>query len=345
MDILHVFLDTNILYNDPFFKFQNGCLLDYTGQGKIKLFISSVVLSELMILQKARLKKNIDELKKSYGRLTKISNIELDLDEITRDNLLRNLDEFYKKLSSEGKINIINPSESIFTEILNQCVNKMPPFFENKNEFKDSVIWYNYVDYIKEHKIKNCCLITENTSDFCDKTGHLHPKLKDILDIELYKGSGHFQIETATSLEVFPTEKIILLFESITDKTEFAQHLLISQIDEIDYALDMELLGIDAALTLKQQYPFINIGHISLVTWNMFEVSQIEIEPIDNFLYIKGAVKIKVELNVYERSELDSEMELNATIYPIIRLDLYVRLNEEGKIDFLELDNANIDQI
>jgi hypothetical protein len=347
MNILHVFLDTNILYNDPYFKNQNKTLIDYARQGKIKLMISKVVLSELLILQKIRLKQYIEELKKGYNSLKKITQIELDLNGITRDRYLEDIQGFYQTLSSENIIYIIEPSEGIFSTILDKSLNKEAPFFNNKNEFKDSVIWYNYVEYILKNKLKEFCFITDNKRDFCDKDGTLHSELRSVLDITHYSSVQQFNLDQTLYLDIHPTKNILNLMQSIVEKNakDYIQELFTSQRDEVNIALDTELLSIDTSFAIRDRYPNTIIGYTEIGEWEISDVTELNTEAIDSLLYIKGTIKMKAKFNLYEYLEPNNELEFFSSVYPVIKFHLSLDLNEEGRIEYLLLDKAEIEKM
>src|SRR5690606_17028011 len=162
MNPLNVFIDTNILYDDPYFRNQNELLIEYAKQGKIRLFLSDVVVQELLQRHKIRVREHINVIKRAQRQLTKTDEMSMDLSYLTRDNLLRHLEIFYDNLVEEELLVSVKTDPTIFPEILNLCLNKAAPFFNNKNEFKDSVIWHSYVHYIKNNKIKDSCLLTNN---------------------------------------------------------------------------------------------------------------------------------------------------------------------------------------
>lgn len=242
MNPLNVFVDTNILYDDPYFRSQNEILIEYAKQGKIRLFLSDVVVQELLQRHKIRVSEKVNVIKHAHSQLKKTSEISLNLSDLTRDNLVDHLEAFYDSLIRAEIIVSVKTDAKIFPEILNLCLNKAAPFFNNKNEFKDSVIWHSYVNYIKNNKIKDFCLLTNNHKDFCDKDGELHPSLKVDIALKVYSSTKSLVTENQDHLDIQPTKQIVIVLGSAKRNPQFTWELLnenLKQIkDEIRYHLD-----------------------------------------------------------------------------------------------------------
>lgn len=177
----NLFIDTNILYDDPFFKGLNKFLLDWQADGKINIYVSDIVISELIETYKGRIKKIIDEYKKSKSQLRKLSNTILDNPKIEKEILTKELNEFYHQLEFDSKITVVKTKDEILTPVLQMALKKELPFFFNgKNEFKDAFIAFSYAHFARKKKLTNCCLITNNIRDFADTKGAIHPNISDI---------------------------------------------------------------------------------------------------------------------------------------------------------------------
>ncbi|WP_181170546.1 PIN domain-containing protein [Priestia megaterium] len=102
-------------------------------------------------------------------------------------------------------IEIVGYDNSILPELVNRAVNRIKPFTEGKQEFRDAVIWLSYALLAKERKLENCLLITGNTTDYCSKNKELHPDfLKDSERFTIYKDA--YTLVEADNMKEFKEE-------------------------------------------------------------------------------------------------------------------------------------------
>src|SRR5690606_5418735 len=95
MDPLNVFIDTNILYDDPYFRNQNEILIEYAKQGNVRHVLSDVVDQELLQRHKKRVSEHINVINRAHSQLKKTAESSLNLSDLTRDNLVNHLEAFY----------------------------------------------------------------------------------------------------------------------------------------------------------------------------------------------------------------------------------------------------------
>ncbi|HWK55743.1 MAG TPA: PIN domain-containing protein [Parapedobacter sp.] len=193
-DMLNVFLDTNILFGDPYLKTSNQILLKLREAEKINIFVSEVVLSELCELQKSRLFSIDKEIKSQYALLRQISEHKTNLKfSINPDHLTENLIDFYRR-HLRNKVTIIPRNNDIFDKITDSAIKKEPPFFQNRNEFKDAMIWYCYAFYATKRSLKNCVFVSNNVRDFSiSKESHiLHPSLAGSWQVTWFRSLRDF---------------------------------------------------------------------------------------------------------------------------------------------------------
>ena len=346
MNPLNVFIDTNILYDDPYFRNQNELLIEYAKQGKIRLFLSDVVVQELLQRHKIRVREHINVIKRAHSQLKKTAEISMDLSDLTRDNLLRHLEIFYDNLVEEELLVSVKTDPTIFPEILNLCLNKAAPFFNNKNEFKDSVIWHSYVHYIKNNKIKDSCLLTNNHKDFCDKDGELHPNLKVDIALKVYNSTKSLLTENQDHLDIQPTKQIVMVLESAKRNPQFTWELLnenLKQIkDEIRYYLD----GLEASAFVKDDLSKITlVGGLYFVgDVELKSVENIEYEAIDSLLYVTGTLicNVAIELMKHQPEDDDEPYFHYGDINVDVEFELSLDVDESRSIEYVELSKPNV---
>lgn len=189
----NIFIDTSVIFTDPFWKGNfSSQLLETARSKRVKIFLSEVVLKEL----KYNLEKNLNK------ESTKLQSINSYLDKNLSDFkqiqfpdikvCVINFDSFYETLQSNGIITVLKYKNEFLPELLSRAISRKKPFSEKKTELKDALIWFTYVDYVKKNKLANCVLLTANCSDFCNQK-----KLKENiyeLHPDLIKDSNQFQV-------------------------------------------------------------------------------------------------------------------------------------------------------
>lgn len=172
---MHVFLDTNILYDK--FKLDNSVisgLKTYLQFTKSKAYLSAVSFKEIVFKYKERLKElKMDVLEKDFNSL----NYHKKHDFTGLNEKIEKLGEEYEeflKAQLKWRCEIVKIDESFMEECVDRAVCKKPPCGK-KEEFRDTVIWLTYAQMINEGS-KPIAFITNNTKDFWKE---LNPVLLD----------------------------------------------------------------------------------------------------------------------------------------------------------------------
>ncbi len=197
-----IFLDSNALFSDPLFKSSFGSLLlEYAKEGKIKLFISSIVIDEISNNYEKIISKHLQTIKLEVEKVNKLLQVETSIKLPTLHNLRKEISSFYKSLISDGVLIEVPYSNEILPELVKRSIHRIKPFTERKQEFRDAIIWLSYSEAIRNSQMNNCFFISNNKEDFwdLDKKG-LHPELKrEAPNMKLY---SNFQ-ELCTLEKVF----------------------------------------------------------------------------------------------------------------------------------------------
>ncbi|MFB3945541.1 PIN domain-containing protein [Aeromonas veronii bv. sobria] len=203
--MIAVVLDSNAIYSDPFLMSGNlKRLVGYSSLNKLDILISNVVMDEVINNNRNKIKTTFEKIKSQLKTINETSGLQqLSVTEINIEQLDRDLTRRFSELSSMGSITLVPYQNELLPELVNRALKKIMPFKENKEEFRDAVIWLSIVNYLKENEYEKAFFISNNSSDFCDpKTGTIHQDLVNDHDsIILYKNIKDFFIEEKILLE------------------------------------------------------------------------------------------------------------------------------------------------
>ena len=207
---IYIFIDTNLFYTrrnrydfanhdiDEIIRMRDKFNHNFLNNKKIVIHTPDLVLKEVQLLKRDRLVQDFAEILsilKPLGEKQLISHLEQIRDEI--DEKLTNKKEEF--ILSNKIIVPTNCNNEYFENIVEKAINKQTPFKPNydqkkkrhvgDNGFKDAVIWYSIVDYVKINIIEDAyiILLTNNSSDF--KSEKLLEEFYQITGkhIEIYK--------------------------------------------------------------------------------------------------------------------------------------------------------------
>lgn len=165
--MLHIFLDTNILEEDPFMqRIWNLKLL--VNHGKAEIIIPDVVIDELTKHTIKKSKDVVKEFKKNIQTLKSFeySNIpSLQIAPLTQNEIIKK----YNDLQNSGLIKIISSDNIKIHRIMERYITEKKPFAENKDSFRDYALFCTCADYVSDNNLSNCYFISKNTKDFANK--------------------------------------------------------------------------------------------------------------------------------------------------------------------------------
>ncbi|MBD1431598.1 DUF4935 domain-containing protein [Sphingobacterium sp. DN00404] len=333
-----------MLYDDPYFKGINRFLLEESEQKKINLYISNIVIVEVLEKYKTRIKTEINNYKRSKNILLKLSTLTFYDIHLERDKLVEELDEYYKSLIKSDKIKLIMANEQIFSYVLDHILYKKPPFFNNKNELKDSLIWFSYAEYAGQNQLSNCILLTMNTKDFGENTGNLHPNLYDIhpfnlvADVKLLNHNLQLDVNTEkvslSEQQVYEDKTADLLRQVVfTHEQDFF-------FEELEYVISekFSVFNFDDSLNIKK--PIIQLNHYTIKT---FEDLTYEID--DGLQVITGTAHLKTAIDIFDPHPKRIENNLGIKHYgpyeKELKIHFEVRLTTFNKIEYFDISNLS----
>ena len=284
---MNIFIDTSVIYKDPFWKgnfFSE--LIDIVKEKEIGLYISDVVLMEIERNYGKIIDEQIFQLSKAHSE---IDHYQMELDtksSIDKAKSIKGLKAHYKKLEDEKIITVLKYSNEMLPEIVNRAVYRKKPFTETKTELKDTIIWLTYSEHAEKHKLKDCILLTSNVSDFCD-TEKIKQKIFEIHP-ELQKDSNRFKVYKSPK-ELIQNERATLQFisqrfESWLQEQEFDNRFVLEILkenfeDEIRKKVEREYENLNLDDVFKEDDFYLD-GYVSP---GFVEITDVDCIDIDVF--------------------------------------------------------------
>lgn len=295
---MNIYLDTNILFTDPFFRSSfSKLLLNLSDEKIIEIVIPSICLNELYFKLTTKAKSLESEINSKIIELNKWTNERKESILFDLPKYEQSIRAFYLEKIEAKTFKSLDYQVEYFIENLEKAIKKLLPFFtEKKEEFRDSIIWSS----IREHAIKSKgpknYLVTANYSDFwnTEKTD-LHPNLRkecnELIVIDSIK-------------KLFELEPILIDSKKRREFKEWLdkQGINIETIQEainkylwnhISETIDMQI----KRYSIEGLRPGYNMGYIdpSLYKEN-YKVNKIEnIVPIEDFATIEVKTSLKFE--------------------------------------------------
>ncbi|MFS0662469.1 PIN domain-containing protein [Bacillus mojavensis] len=318
---MNFFLDANILYKDPFLRnnfnhqlieivrmnlklkeFPKETFQDY-GLGlqflneDCKIYISYVAYEEAKNNYFKQIKDKYKQLKSINRDINWYMGSKREITTpFTEEECKQKFDDYYNELITEGIVTIIKPPEDITQKLILRAIQKTEPFFNNdKNEFRDAVIWLSYATYAETKDLENCYFITDNVTDFCRKLDRkkinekksdkeklpqpLHPNLiEDSEKFVMYRSSeGVFTYDSKFRKYREEYVEITNLYESSPEAMS-----LIIKLRKLKDSLDVDFLQSIIALNMVDLK-----GHIESVIENKV-VNGMDIDSLYEDIYFEG---------------------------------------------------------
>ncbi len=351
---IHVFLDSTVLYKDPFWrKTYSKILLNLKEKfGVIHIYISSIVLSESENNYKKLVKTHSDRFKNSISELNPLLNKLVELKNPI-DSLKESLNRyrgFYESMFQEEVFKKIHLNNEILPEIIDRAINRKEPFFtENNNkkkqEFRDATIWLTYTSYIRENNLKNCFFISNNRSDFWDnELEEIHPSLiSDCNDIKIYH----------TLEELILKEKEILKVKKIIDFEDWLNQQEMD-IDSISKYLNLIWPSLIDKVknSLDSSKPDLYFDDKKVITFKLkdfnkhFEIIEYDISSIEDRAYIKINADFNSLCEIYKMEFYDPTSKRISPLIYVCKvscdLTLLVKKNSLYQIDRLKVKRIEL---
>lgn len=299
---MDIFIDTSVIYTDPFWK-RNfpGQLLKTAVDGRLTIYIADVVLRELRHNFEKQLEKEFSSVISSNSNIKKLSLKHTDIVVPNRVQYLTDFDNYYDELFKIKNIVKLPTDKNILDELLERAIIRRKPFTDNRSEFKDAVIWITYFKYAKSKGLDDCHLLTNNKKDFTDNEGNLHQELINDYD----KFTVHVTIDDFYKTKKDYIEKPILEFQEWISKKKLDDRIVFGllsgyEMDKVYSELQSKFENIDPSTLLDDREAANVIGgyvDIDVVEW--YKCDNIEVDVISNYAIISGILLLNLTLELY----------------------------------------------
>ncbi|GAA5417366.1 hypothetical protein Pryu01_02429 [Paraliobacillus ryukyuensis] len=301
---MNIFLDSNILYKDPFLKsIHNDILVNLAWLGEIKLYMSEVVYEEVINNYKKQLNEIYHSINLEHNKIkTLVANkyeeqLYIDKSVEVHCNALLS---FYNNMFFHNVIRLVRYSNDLLPELVNRSIKREKPFSNNKQEFRDAIIWLSYVSYAKENLLEECHLITNNKHDFQGDNGELHDDLKkDAETFKLYNSTKQF---FSLNKKLITIQKSMELQnwiqdENLTERYDMLQDLIEENaLNSLFNSCSMFLERYTSKdlFSDDKEEPF----ETTDITFDTIEVTNYDI--IDDSIIINGVLSLFIHIDLYE---------------------------------------------
>lgn len=191
---MNVYLDTNIILQDPFFEsFLGNLLLDRAIEGLIKIYIPEIVLLEVKFNYINRIEILESDIKSKAIELFKLYGNDIDIQFIDKIIIKGKIDSFYDEKYAKNIFQILENNLDQFKKTLKKSINHDAPFFfDKKKEFKDSLIWDSIINSANKYTSEENYFISNNFNDFWNKEKSdfhlvLKSEVNNLIILESYK--------------------------------------------------------------------------------------------------------------------------------------------------------------
>jgi|WetSurSiteA1Bulk_404760.scaffolds.fasta_scaffold00535_11 hypothetical protein len=318
---MNVFIDTCILYSDPFWTENlSSQMLELSRQGRIKIFLSEIVLKELRHNFEKSIDKEISVLRNSNSELKKIIPGYKSVNIPEKDQCKSEFDKFYRQIQTDNKVEILKCKDEFLQKVIEMSISRKKPFTDKKTELKDALIWITYSDYVNSNKLTDCYLLTQNCTDFCDpdklklepKIYVLHPDLMRECDkFKMYISIKDFYRDNSSKLE--SPELIFQKWikdQNIDDKYVF--DLLINSNEDRRISEEvLECIGrLDPTTIFEDGYLVTMGGYLDVGEIEWYECKDTELLIVGDCAIVSGILVVSVEVEGYGYNSVrDSDEE------------------------------------
>ncbi|MCM3619776.1 PIN domain-containing protein [Sutcliffiella horikoshii] len=348
--MLSVFLDSNICFTDPFMEknIHNRLLIELAEKELITIYISDVVKKEIINNFEKKLAEHYEEIRKNESKITKLlrplESPPFEWKETVEEYVIK-LKDYYEELEDYGYVEFIPFSNDILPELVERSIKRIKPFSERKMEFRDAIIWFSYVDFVKKprlNSIKPAYFITNNTEDFT-LNGEIHPDLQqDSTDFIFYKTPQDF-IQNCE--EVKELQKTLALVNWVEDEdiANSPCHVL-SMIEDHSFQ-DIFDASWDYVNNFTSKIPTIydpDAEYLEATDISLNRVSKLDVEVVLDHVIVSGFLDVEVEFDVSKTNYLffepgeDEYVKIGSDEVKL-RINFTLTVNQEKKIEWLDI--------
>jgi hypothetical protein len=204
-------------------------LYDYLEKTDSRMLLPDIVFQELPVVYKRRLLEEHGKLRKHRGVFQSLllspgeAEARIDFDgEVAA--FLANIVAIFSKY--EKSFRVAHPP-AILDALISRSVNRVRPFSEGRDEFRDTLLWLAVLDVGQKQHEKNVVFISDNRTDFCDGAGKLHGELlqeaaTNGVEVHYYRSISDFVQSHAQEIAEIDEARVL----EIMSQVETEPHLL-----------------------------------------------------------------------------------------------------------------------
>lgn len=166
MDVeqIHIFLDTTLTFQDPFFKKNyNKQLIRCSEANNFTIYMSRVVFDETRNKYEINTSERISKLESALKELEMYDPDVLNTVSIncTLNDFMKKFDDFYDDLISRGILILVDYDNSLLPLLVERSIKRIKPFGKTKQEFRDALTWLSYARIAEENELSDCFSLQE----------------------------------------------------------------------------------------------------------------------------------------------------------------------------------------
>lgn len=339
-----VFLDTNLIFRDFFFKSSDmKMLLKLSKNDPFELCITEFTFNEIVKKYRDELRPSIKAIRSQKSKLAMLKADEvINFENINANKLTEIYREELYKIVDEYSIKIIEyPSgDQVVKKISEKYFKRKKPFDENKNSFQDAIMWESIVEYCSREDFDTVVFISNNHKDFANNDkADIHEDIEnDIYDLLYYHSIPEFLENEIDNLTDYFTDYYAFEEKELIEKMEFHFDFKDDLRDTVDYMLmNNNFVG-------EYFEGWGTEGQIEKMDFTIVEKT-LDIEEksllISCYAHLSVDFSIEIVNSSYEKGDPGDGMLSESSDTEIyIQYNITYLIDEEEFIDYVQIDSG-----
>ena len=361
---MKIIIDTNILVQDFWLKGINfNLLFNKTKETGDLIYIPQLVIDETLNKYEEKLIQGKEAVVSAINTTNRITGliVKNPFEKFNLKEELKKYKEHIYDIVDSHNIQILPYPKTKHEKIVKKAIRKKKPFKKSGDGYRDSLIWENMKSVMPtEHKLipePEFIVLTNNTADFADKEGKLHPDLiQEIIDEGLWKDG----IKLYTNLKSLIDEQITPTLEKLDKICAKLNHNAYPDVElknEISNFLDKEIINREfdsETLEIDYEYESPTISYY----YEVFDITVNRVVKTTNgqlLLSVGAAINCGIDIFIfksdyYSRPDEDRPGIISrdwndhyhfGQIEKELLFDIKILMNSEMEVLSIELETIN----